>query len=671
MRGIQGDDGALLRRNIQILDGTATDCPSVLFDCPDHPVLGQVGEEILIAHADPDRAVLAFEGRPDILVLVADLIGMRMQGTVRSDDAVAVERAVRRVIIIEIPAEGKDMVSAVFRRIHRPADCLVHEVPDITALVFGLSADQVPVLLVVAHRITHRMGIFALDQRLGRIAGQIARGRVHAHVHRAVDIGLAVQAGPFILHRAGRIISLDPIVGGLEIRTVTGLVAQAPDYDAGVVEIPQDHPLVADQVGRLEIIPAGQGRRTVTDTVGLDVPFIGHIQAILVAERIPTRVVRIVGRTHRIDIQLLHNLDILNHLSLRDDIAARRTEFVAVGALDEYRLTVDQELPVFDFHAAEAETDAGGLIIPALAIPGRHGEGIEIRLLGTPKPRCIYLGRAAQHDVPILGEFPLAGYRHLSGRHRPAGPVIQYLVIHPENTGRNFCRDRYVAVHIRNDVDIFQPPGFPRIDIYAAGDTCETPEVLILQVGAVAPAHHLQGDGILPCLDKFRDVETGLQFAVFAVTHFLAIDPDPDVGRRRADAQADLLADPVLGDRESTAVLADVVFLSRYFGRIALEMTAPGIADVQVERIAVAIEFQHARHRDRAPVRIPETYGLETGRPLRRSRSQLEFPRAVQAEGLLLDGREGRRHRKTVLFIDTRVLPVGQGSRRKGEDKGE
>ena len=54
------------------------------------------------------------KGCKNIPVLVADLIGVRMEGSVRGDHAVAVERAVRRVIFIEITSEGEDVVGAAF-----------------------------------------------------------------------------------------------------------------------------------------------------------------------------------------------------------------------------------------------------------------------------------------------------------------------------------------------------------------------------------------------------------------------------------------------------------------------------------------------------------------------------------------------------------------------------
>ena len=47
------------------------------------------------------------------------------------------------------------------------------------------------------------------------------------------------------------------------------------------------------------------------------------------------------------------------------------------------------------------------------------------------------------------------------------------------------------------------------IQIYLASNTCEAPEILVLQVRAVAPAHHLHGNQVLAFLQVLGNVELG------------------------------------------------------------------------------------------------------------------------------------------------------------------
>ena len=95
-------------------------------------------------------------------------------------------------------AESEDMVST---SLGRPAHSLVDKVPDETALVIGILSDEVPILLEITHRITHRMGIFTLDKRSGRIVRQIIDAPIGSCVHRTHDVCVPVVHSPLVLDR--------------------------------------------------------------------------------------------------------------------------------------------------------------------------------------------------------------------------------------------------------------------------------------------------------------------------------------------------------------------------------------------------------------------------------------------------------------------------------------
>ena len=79
-----------------------------------------------------------------------------------------------------------------------------------------------------------------------------------------------------------------------------------------------------------------------------------HIDAVTVAQVIPLRIVAVVTGAHSIDVEALHDLKVLNHALAAHHVAAVGIHFVAVGALDEHGLTVDEQLGILDFHFAEA-----------------------------------------------------------------------------------------------------------------------------------------------------------------------------------------------------------------------------------------------------------------------------------------------------------------------------
>ena len=87
---------------------------------------------------------------------------------------------------------------------------------------------------------------------------------------------------------------------------------------------------------------------------------------------------------HGIDVETLHNLDVLYHALTRYHIATIRVHLMTVGTLDQYRLSVDEQLRVDDLHLAEAHLLRHHLNDVALLVLYCCHEGIEIRVLSTP-----------------------------------------------------------------------------------------------------------------------------------------------------------------------------------------------------------------------------------------------------------------------------------------------
>ena len=87
----------------------------------------------------------------------------------------------------------------------------------------------------------------------------------------------------------------------------------------------------------------------------LYIGLIHYIDAVFVAEGIPHRVIRIVGCSYCIDIQLFHDSYVLEHLFIRYHVSAIRAHFVTVNALEQDCLTIDKQLAVLYLDRTEAE----------------------------------------------------------------------------------------------------------------------------------------------------------------------------------------------------------------------------------------------------------------------------------------------------------------------------
>jgi len=156
------------------------------------------------------------------------------------------------------------------------------------------------------------------------------------------------------LHGSLLVLRLDPAVGGLEVGAVDGLVAERPDDDARMVEVHLHVVLVALQYLAREEGRKGDGLLTVVaESVALLVGFADEIDAVLVAEVVPQRVVGVVACAHGVDVEALHELQILDHALAADHVAAVGIHLVAVYTFYIYRLSVDEELRSANLHATE------------------------------------------------------------------------------------------------------------------------------------------------------------------------------------------------------------------------------------------------------------------------------------------------------------------------------
>ena len=634
-------------------------------------VAAQVYEEVLVEDVYGALLEVGFGGAAvDAAVLVAYLLRARVRLPVGRHYAVAVECVVAGVVGVEVAAEDEDpgglvgvragagavfLVNLALGGVVRPAESLVLEVPDAAALVVGVLADEVPVLLEAAEGVAHGVCVLALDEGHGGIVGAILLAGLVAGVHGAEDVRAAVHAGALVLHGAGGVEGLGPGVGVLEVGTVAGLVAEAPDDDAGVVEVALDHALHAYHVGVLVELVLCQGGVPVAHAVRLDVGLVYHVQAVAVAEFVPERVVGVVAGAYGVDVELLHHADVAEHLVRGHVVGAVGAHFVAVHALDEDGLAVYQQLGVLYFNAAETDIERHGLYLLAAGDRG-DAEAVEFGRFGAPEFRLVDgadPGGAVVLDLDGLREG-LAG----RGLER-----VAYLV----GAGFGLNLEVIDAVHVRAHANVLHAaPGWTQVQPHAAGYAAEAPEVLALQVGAVAPAHDLERYHVVAALHVLGDVEGRFQLAVLAVAHFAAVHPHAYVGGGAADAQDYLALELVLGELEVTAVLAYVVMLGGHEGRVVLEVSIPGVAVVDVEGVAVAVELPDAGDGDAGPVLVVEAHGLEAGGGidgLVEVFVPAEFPVAVEVNGGDVRTHAGA-HGEAVHLGDEGVLPFGGGGSR-------
>ena len=210
------------------------------------------------------------------------------------------------------------------------------------------------------------MGILAEDKRpIPKALAEIGLKMLDLTVHRADDISMGFNPGPFILHWPGRIAFLDPGISGFKIDTITRFISERPDYDRGMVFIPFDHVDRPFQVSLfpVRIVPESPVRM-ITHAVRFDVGLIDHIEPVLIAQLIPAGNIRIMTGPDCIDVELFHQPDVLDHAFFRDHASGLGLMFMPVHTFNHDRTTVDQQLPSFYFHPPESGPAADNLYDP-------------------------------------------------------------------------------------------------------------------------------------------------------------------------------------------------------------------------------------------------------------------------------------------------------------------
>ena len=273
---------------------------------------------------------------------------------------------------------------------------------------------------------------------------------------------------------------------------------------------------------------------------------------------------------------------------------------MAINSFDKDRLPVHKQLGVLDLNSPESEIDRGALHQSSLR-EGVDFQSVKIRSLSAPESWGRY--GAVGNSLKLLGSR--------FSRSDTFAILVKDLVFQFGYALGHLRLDREVPVHPGGDIDILNTLFLTGIGIHSPGDSREAPEVLVLEVSAVAPAENLQCDLVLAPDHEPGDIETSLKFAVLAVADHLTVDPDTDIGCGRAYAEADLLANPRRINLEGTTVLTHIVALCGRVRRIILVMTSPGISHIDIQRISESVELPHPGNRHGLPGRIIVPDGLE------------------------------------------------------------
>ena len=165
-----------------------------------------------------------------------------------------------------------------------------------------------------------------------------------------------------------------------------------------------------------------------------------------------------------------------------------------------------------------------------------------------------------------------------------------------------------------------------------ASHTAQSPEVLILAVGAVAPAEHLKGKEVVARLQIRCDIELCCHLRVFGITHKLSVDIQIHTSGDTTEVGDDLTTVPTRWNRYFLAVCAHMVVFHRHFRRIVFEVSAPGKSDVYIDGVTIAVDLPDAGHLHLCPLAVVIVGAVEVLRSLVGIGNPMEAPVTVERQ---------------------------------------
>ena len=557
--------------------------------------------------------------------------------TVGRDEPVDAEVAV---------VDGLVVVASV--EVNRPAvitgpggDRMVAPLPHEAAAHALVGPDDLPVVLEVAGAVAHGVAVLHEDEGLVRIGVQVVAdlldGRVHAAVQ--VDAGVVVAAlgvavvGALVVGEPRGIEVLDPEERRLEGTAVGALVAGGPGDDAGAVLLAVDaQPHAVDSgLGPLRVVgdglvpvldlvvPGGVGQEPALGAVALVIGLGHDVEAVLVAQLVEARVVGVVGAAHRVDVVLLHQAQVPQHVLQVDDGAGGGIGVVPVDTAQGDGPAVEADDGVTHLDLADAHPVGDDLV-------GRgDDQGVEVRILGAPQVGGLNVQTGPVGVAVVAGEgLQLTGGHHctvvvdeLDGG--GDGPVPVGALDLDEGGGRAGVEAGSSHRAERGGGDVVeQDGGRAAQEVDVAEDAAGAELVLVLQVGAVAPLEHQDGQTVGAGTDELGDIELRGGVGDLAVADVGAVEPHVEAGVHALEGQVGAGGGGVRGVVEVADVGAAGVVLGDV-GRIE----GDGVADVGVLVVVVAQV-------------LPGTGHLNHGEALRNGGRALLAVLVVGLGGLLL-----------------------------------
>ena len=300
------------------------------------------------------------------------------------------------LLLSALDVEGEGLVA----RCHTQA--LVLPVPYELSRHSRIFLIDVEKLTLVAHRVTHGVGVLTLHVRSDaslavlivlQTSASRTLHRTEIAVHRAGDRTPCAVA--FVVSESGGVEGTYAVHHSTEVVAATALVTCTPDDDGGMVAEGEDVAYGTFHHSRTE----GFGARKSHVAVTLYVGFCQHVQTQSVAQVIEIGIVGIVTGANAVHVEAFHLQQVVLYLLLRQGSSAHLAKAVSVYPVEDDAIAVHQQSAVLA-HAYRAETNLHHSRVGdrSVLLEFQH-QVVELRCFGTP---CLDARYGGECDVVVI-----------------------------------------------------------------------------------------------------------------------------------------------------------------------------------------------------------------------------------------------------------------------------
>ena len=375
-------------------------------------------------------------------------------------------------------------------------------------------------------------------------------------------------------------------------------------------------------------------------SVGLQIVLRDHIQSIDVAESVDHGIIGIMAGTDRVDIILLHDDHICDHIFTSRRSSCPAGEFMAVCPVEYDTLSIQLHQTAFQFKVTEAHKLARRLCHMTVSILQHHLKFIQIRFLRTPgfHTRDVCPDRAVLRAHLSLGSRDICiklGILHSGWSGDPSLNQFPGQDGSCDSTGQGSIRAQHTVCHsliqVCDDLQILNMDSRNGVQDHITEDPRQAIHILILQPGTIHEFEVQHSKTVLSLPEIGSQVKVRGGEGVLTVPHVCSVHPQCESRFHAFKGNAHIHSLPLGRDRKKCDILGSGIESLRSFSLREILPSVPGVLGIDIGRLIISFHLYIGRNTYLSPAAHVILRLLDAFQGAGRIHGIMKLPHSVQA----------------------------------------